>query len=139
MGRVRRALLALAVLAVVAVGVYWFALRDSSTAPAQAEPLHAVAQIGEGKRVILVASEGSLMGAASTESQASGKAEGKAAGKTAASKTAAGGKSQAESHLPVLPLKSRPKGDRVKGRVLEQVKVLAAAPRALTPYIAATS
>lgn len=40
--------------------------------------------------------------------------------------------------LPELPISSAPKGDRVQGSVLEQVHVLAAAPAALRPYVAAT-
>jgi cell division septal protein FtsQ len=39
------------------------------------------------------------------------------------------------SDLPRLPLASAPKGPRVQGPVLEQVRVLAAAPAALRPYI----
>ena len=39
----------------------------------------------------------------------------------------------------MLPLKERPKGDRVKGHVLEQVHVIAAAPKALRRYVAATN
>jgi cell division septal protein FtsQ len=39
-------------------------------------------------------------------------------------------------HLPLLPLNSVPKGPRVEGSVLEQVRVLAAAPPALRPYLA---
>jgi len=41
-------------------------------------------------------------------------------------------------HLPTLPIDSAPKGDRVRGSVLEQVHVLAAAPAALRPYVAAS-
>jgi hypothetical protein len=40
-----------------------------------------------------------------------------------------------DSDLPLLPLASAPKGPRVQGPVLEQVRVLAAAPAALRPYI----
>ena len=40
-----------------------------------------------------------------------------------------------DSDLPQLPLASAPKGPRVQGPVLEQVRVLAAAPGALRPYI----
>jgi cell division septal protein FtsQ len=41
-------------------------------------------------------------------------------------------------HLAELPIDSAPKGGRVQGSVLEQVHVLAAAPAALRPYVAAT-
>jgi cell division septal protein FtsQ len=40
--------------------------------------------------------------------------------------------------LPTLPIDSPPKGPRVQGSVLEQVRVLAAAPPALRPYVAAS-
>jgi Cell division protein FtsQ len=110
-GRVRRIGLALVALAVVAVAVYWFALRDSSTTTATAEPVRPVAQIGEGKRVILVGSDGRIVGTASGKKK---------------------------NQLPVLPLKERPKADHVRGHVREQVAILAAAPKALAHYIART-
>jgi len=44
----------------------------------------------------------------------------------------------AESNLPRLPLDAPPKGPRVQGPMLEQVRVLAAAPAALRPYVAAS-
>lgn len=108
----RRALLAVAVLSIAAVAVYWFALRGESTPTAAAQPTEAVAQIGEGKAVVVVGGDGRLLG------RSSGKHE---------------------VHLPVLPLKEPPKnGRRVGGHVLEQVHVLAAAPQALRRYIAKT-
>ena len=39
----------------------------------------------------------------------------------------------------MLPLKKLPPGKRVRGHVLEEVRILAAAPKALRPYIAATN
>ncbi len=119
MGRVRRIGLALVALAVVAVAVYWFALRDSSTTTAKADSVQPVAQIGEGDRVIVVGSDGRLLGSASTKPS---------------------GKSKKQPvQLPVLPLKKRPKGDWVRGHVLEQVHLIAAAPKALRHYIARTN
>jgi cell division septal protein FtsQ len=41
-----------------------------------------------------------------------------------------------DDKLPQLPLSSVPKGPRVEGPVLEQVRVLAATPPALRPYVA---
>ncbi len=41
-----------------------------------------------------------------------------------------------DSGLPLLPLSSPPKGPRVEGPALEQVRVLAATPPALRPYVA---
>jgi cell division septal protein FtsQ len=104
----RRLALVLFALAIVAVAVYWFGLRGSSTPTAEAKPPRAVAQIGEGKRVIVVGGDGKLLGSKATKKE----------------------------QLPVLPVKKRPTGDHVKGHVLEEVHVLAAAPKALRPYIA---
>jgi cell division septal protein FtsQ len=108
---VKRGLLALAAAAIVAVAVYWFALRDTSTPTASTESSRPVAQIGEGKQVLIVAADGKVIGTASGKS----------------------------SHLPVLPLKERPKGDRVRGHVREQVNVLAAAPKAIRRFVVGTS
>ncbi|MFT3862981.1 MAG: cell division protein FtsQ/DivIB [Solirubrobacterales bacterium] len=107
----RRAFFALAALAVVAVAVYWFGLRGSSTPTAAAQPVRPVAQIGEGKRVIVIGDDGKVLGSA--------------AGKKAS--------------LPVLPLKKRPTGGQVGGHVREEVRILAAAPKAFRPYLAKTS
>jgi cell division septal protein FtsQ len=108
--RIRPIALAFVALAVVAVAVYWFGLRGSSTPEADAQQVRVVAQIGNGKRVVLVSDDGTLLGSAT----------GKKAGQ------------------PVLPLKKLPPGKRVRGHVLEEVRLLAAAPTALRPYIAAT-
>jgi cell division septal protein FtsQ len=108
--RVRPIALSLVALAVVAVAVYWFGLRDSSTPEAEAQQVRVVAQIGNGKRVVLVSDDGTLLGSATGK----------------------------KADQPVLPLKKLPPGKRVRGHVLEEVRVLAAAPAALRPYIAAT-
>ncbi|MBS1843550.1 MAG: cell division protein FtsQ/DivIB [Actinobacteria bacterium] len=113
----KRLSLVFVALAVVGVAVYWFALRGSSTPLATAAPVRAVAQIGEGKQVIVVGSDGRLLGRLKQKPK---------------------DKSAHIQRLPVLPLKERPKGDRVKGHVLEQVHVIAAAPKALRRYIAST-
>jgi hypothetical protein len=114
---VRRALLAVAVVAIAALAVYWFALRDSSTTTAEAKPTTPVAQIGEGKTVIMVGDDGRILGTRTADSNKKG-----------------GGKQQ--KHLVLLPVKQKPKGDRVKGHVLEEVHVIAAAPAAIRRYIA---
>jgi cell division septal protein FtsQ len=108
---VKRALLVLPVLAIAVVAVYWFALRDSSTTTAAAESTRAVAQIGEGKRVIVVGADGRLMGSMSGKSK--------------------------KQQLPVLSAKEPPKGQRVKGHVREEVLILAAAPKPLRHYVTA--
>src|ERR1700742_3992288 len=48
-----------------------------------------------------------------------------------------GGGGKQQKHLVVLALKKRPQGDRVKGHVLEEVHVIAAAPAAIRRYVAA--
>lgn len=106
----RRVALAIVVVAIAAVALYWFALRDSQAPTASTEPARPVAQIGEGKQVLIVAADGKVIGSA--------------AGKS--------------SNLPVLSLKGRPKGDRVRGHVREQVNVLAAAPKAIRRFVVST-
>jgi hypothetical protein len=108
--RLRPIALSLVALAVVAVAVYWFGLRSSSTPEAEAQQVRVVAQIGNGKKVVLVTGDGRLFG------------------------TATGRKAD----QPVLPLKKVPPGRRVRGHVLEEVRILNAAPKPLRPYIAAT-
>jgi hypothetical protein len=113
----RRALIAVGVVAIAAVAVYCFALRGSSTPTAEAKPTTPVAQIGEGKTVVVVGDDGRILGTRTADSNKNG-----------------GGKQQ--KHLVVLPLKQRPKGDRVKGHVLEEVHAIAAAPAAIRRYLA---
>jgi cell division septal protein FtsQ len=108
--RIRPIVLTVVALAVVGVAVYWFALRGSSTPDAEAQQVRVVAQIGNGKRVVLVTGDGKLFG------MATGK----------------------KADQPVLPLKKLPPGKRVRGHILEEVRILAAAPKPLRPYIAAT-
>jgi cell division septal protein FtsQ len=107
--RIRPIALSLVALAVVAVAVYWFGLRGSSTPDAEAQQVRVVAQIGNGKRVVLVTDDGTLFGSATGK----------------------------KAHQPVLPLKKLPPGKRVRGHVLEEVRLLAAAPKPIRPYIAA--
>jgi len=109
-GPVRRIALAILVVAIAALAVYWFALRDTSAPTTSSESSRPVAQIGEGKQVLIIAADGRVIRTASGKS----------------------------SHLPVLPLKGRPKGDRVRGHVREQVNVLAAAPKAIRRFIVGT-
>ena len=108
-GRRIRPIALVVALAVVAVAVYWFGLRGSSTPEAEAQQVRVVAQIGNGKRVVLVSDDGTLLGSATGK----------------------------KADQPVLPLKKLPAGQPRPGHVLEEVRVLAAAPKALRPYIAA--
>ena len=113
LGAVKRALAALVVVIVLAVAVYWFLLRsDSSPEAAPPAPPHAVARIGEGSKAVAVDQHGNV---------------------------APQLKLPKKPPLPLLPLKAPPKGGAVKGPVLKEVEVLAAAPPALTPYLASTS
>lgn len=104
--RVRTAL-AVAVLALVAAAVYWFAIRQDSAEPKVAIPQLA-ATIGEGSGAVGVAADGHLVRWLPLPK---------------------------EPPLPRLPLEAAPKGGRVRGPVLEQVHVLAAVPEALRPYV----
>jgi hypothetical protein len=135
----RRVLLALAAVAIVAVAVYWFGLRGSSTPTAEAQPTTPVAQIGEGKTVTVVGDDGQILGTrtpeAKTEGDSGKEGDSKRADGSKESKSGAG-QANPQKHLVVLALKQRPKGDRVKGHVLEEVHVIAAAPAAIRRYIA---
>ncbi|HET9677948.1 MAG TPA: hypothetical protein VFP21_10645 [Solirubrobacterales bacterium] len=95
------------VLVFVAIAVYWFALRQETAEPTVLVPQLA-ATIGEGEEAIGVASDGALVGWLPLPE---------------------------EPPLPRLPLSEPPKGGRVKGSVLEQVRVLAAVPDPLRPYV----
>jgi hypothetical protein len=125
---VRRALLVLGAVAIVAVAVYWFGLRGSSTPTAEAKRTTPVAQIGEGKTVILVGDDGQILGSRTTDT--------KDGTDSTKGKSDKGETKAPPEHLVVLPLKQRPKGDQVKGHVLEEVHVVAAAPAAIRRYIA---
>lgn len=105
----RRIVFAIAALALVALLslIYLVVFRNSTvtTHLVSSEP---VATIGSGSGAVAVASDGTLL---------------------------PWFPSPEEGTLPQLPLESPPKGQQVKGPVLEQVRVLAAAPAALRPYI----
>ena len=104
--RVRLALAGL-VGAIVAFGVYWFAIRQETAEPRVLVPRLA-ATIGEGEDAIGVAANGALVRWLPLPE---------------------------EPPLPRLPLEELPKGGQVRGPVLEQVRVLAAVPDPLRPYV----
>jgi cell division septal protein FtsQ len=108
--RVRAALAAVAFL-IVAIGIYWLFIRQDTAEPKVAVP-HLAARIGEGSAAVAVAANGHLVRWLPLPE---------------------------EPALPRLPLESPPKGGRVKGPALEQVRVLAAAPNALRPYVESSS
>ena len=103
----RRAIAILVAVLVVAVGVYWFALRTKSAEPRVQVPKLAAA-IGEGEEAVGIAGNGAAVRWLPLPE---------------------------EPPLPRLPLEEVPKGGRVKGTALEQVRVLAAVPDALRPYV----
>jgi Cell division protein FtsQ len=104
---VRRRLIA-AALVVVALGAfYWLAIRDSTVA-AKLEVPRATATLGTGSGAVAVGPDGQILTWLPLSE---------------------------DVLLPYLPLSSVPKGGRLAGPVLEQARVLGAAPAALRPYI----
>jgi hypothetical protein len=89
------------------LAIYWFAIRQDTAEPKVLVPRLAAA-IGQGSDAIGVAANGSLVRWLPLPE---------------------------EPPLPRLPLEEPPKGGRVKGPALEQVRVLAAVPEALRPYV----
>jgi cell division septal protein FtsQ len=106
----KRLLLGGAVALLLAAAIYFVLARDSTMAPhlVSSRP---VAAIGSGDGAVAVAEDGTVL---------------------------AWLPSSDKVRLPELSIASAPKEDRVKGPALEQVHVLAAAPAALRPYLAAT-
>ena len=95
------------VVLVVALGAYWFLLRQDSAEPRVLVPQLA-ATIGEGDEAIGISGSGKLVRWLPLPE---------------------------DPPLPRLPLDEPPKGGRVRGPALEQVRVLAAVPDALRPYV----
>ncbi len=87
--------------------VYWFGVRDSTVEP-HLRSLQPVATIGTGSEAIAVGSEGQILAWLPLSE---------------------------EEQLPSLPLAEPPKGDKLAGPVLQQARVLGAAPIALRPYL----
>lgn len=103
-----RRLIAILVVALVAVaGVYWFAVRTKTAEPHVGVPKLA-ATIGEGEEAVGVAGSGAAVRWLPLPE---------------------------DPPLPRLPLEEVPKGGRVKGTALEQVRVLAAVPDELRPFL----
>lgn len=103
-----RTLAAVAVVLAAALAVYWFGVRAGSADPHVTVPKLA-ATIGEGDEAVGVASSGALVRWLPLPD---------------------------EPPLPRLSLEELPKGGRVRGPALEQVRVLAAVPAQLRPYVA---
>jgi cell division septal protein FtsQ len=108
LGSVRARLAVGGLIALLAlVGLYWFVVRQDTAEPRVLVP-QLTATIGEGEEAIGVSAEGRLVRWLPLPE---------------------------DPPLPRLPLDQAPKGGRVKGPALEQVRVLAAAPAALRPYL----
>lgn len=101
-----------AVLAVIVavLAVYWFVIRQDTAEPTVMVPRLA-AQIGEGEEAVGVAANGAIVRWLPLPE---------------------------EPQLPQLPLEEPPKGGRLRGPALEQVRVLAAVPDELRPYVASS-
>jgi len=96
---------------VVVLATYWFLIRQDTADPRILVP-QPVATIGAGSEAIGVSANGRLVRWLPLPE---------------------------DPPLPQLPLEGTPKGGRVQGPALEQVRVLAAVPDALAPYIASSA
>jgi hypothetical protein len=106
---VSRRLIAILIVALVAVvGIYWFVVRTKAAEPHVVVPRLA-ATIGEGSEAVGVAAGGAVVRWLPLPE---------------------------EPPLPRLSLDEVPKGGRVRGPALDQVRVLAAVPDGLRPYVA---
>jgi hypothetical protein len=94
-------------LLVVAVAVYWFGFRQAAV-EADLQVPQLAATIGEGEEAVGVAGNGAVVRWLPPPE---------------------------DPPLPRLPLDEIPKGGRVRGTALEQVRVLAAAPAELRPFV----
>ena len=107
-----RRVVAIVVLAVIAIlAIYHFGFATKTVAPTVTVPAP-VAAIGVGSYAVGVDSSGRVMATLPAPEEGS---------------------------LPLLPTSEPPSGGRLRGPMLEQVRVLAAAPAALRPYLASTS
>ncbi len=102
----RRWLIGLGLVAVL-LGAYWFVIR-TSTVESHLKPPQAVATIGTGSDAVAVGADGRILAWLPLSE---------------------------EDPLPSLPLSEPPKGGRLAGPVLQQARVLGAAPAALRPYL----
>ena len=106
----RRSIAILAIALVAVAGVYWFAIRTKTAEPHVQVPKLA-ATIGEGEDAVGIAGNGAAVRWLPLPE---------------------------DPPLPRLPLDEVPKGGRVKGTALEQVRVLAAVPDELRPFVASS-
>jgi hypothetical protein len=107
---VRRWLLAVALVVIGATAVYVFLVRDTRVAPEVRVP-EATAIIGSGSEAIAVTASGRIIPWLPLPE---------------------------EPELPVLPLAEAPENGRLAGPMLQQARVLGAAPAALRPHLASS-
>lgn len=103
----KRGLAALALVLVAVAAVYFFLVRDTTVAPTVKVP-ELTATIGSGEDAVGVSAKGEIVPFLSVPKDAK---------------------------LPLLPLAEVPKSGHLAGPVLEQARVLGAAPAALRPYL----
>jgi len=95
-------------LAVIAAGAVWQALFGGKTVEPHLVPLAPTATIGTGSDAVAVGPDGQILAWLPLSE---------------------------EQRLPSLPLSEPPKGGKLAGPVLQQARVLGAAPAALRPYL----
>lgn len=103
----RRWLIALGLVFIVLLFAYWFGVRNSTVEPHLKSP-QVAGTIGTGSEAIAVGADGQILAWLPLSE---------------------------EQPLPSLPLSSPPKGGQLAGPVLQQARVLGAAPAALRPYL----
>lgn len=106
----KRALAVLALVLVAAFAVYYLFVRDT-VVTSRLQGLELAATLGSGEDAVPVSANGEVLTWLTLPE---------------------------DLHLPELPLDEAPRGKRVKGTVLEQVRVLGAVPPALRPYVASS-
>jgi hypothetical protein len=104
---VKRRLLIVPLAVALAAAVYFLLLRNTAVT-AHLIPTRPTAMIGSGSDAVAVGSNGTILNWLPPPEEGS---------------------------LPKLPLDTAPEGGRLQGPVLEQAKVLGAAPNALRPYV----
>jgi hypothetical protein len=107
MGAVKRRLLIVPVAVGLVVAAYFFLLHDTTATP-HLVPNRAAAVIGSGEDSVAVAADGRIL---------------------------AWLPAPEEGSLPRLPLDAPPENGRLRGPMLEQAKILGAAPMALRPFL----
>lgn len=103
----RRRLIALGLVLVVLFGAYWFVVRDLTVEP-HLKSLQPVATIGTGSDAVAVGANGQILAWLPLSE---------------------------DEPLPALSLSVPPKGGKLAGPVLQQARVLGAAPAALRPHL----